>query len=84
MPEVHSSKLSDGSEFLILACDGIWEVLSDQEVRISPLSYTCAGCLVLMPKRAPWLPISKASSTTTGFEQQKLAETAPKPGKSQQ
>ncbi len=33
MPEVHSSKLTKGSEFLILACDGIWEVLSDQEVR---------------------------------------------------
>ena len=33
VPEVHSLKLTTGSEFLILACDGIWEVLSDQEVR---------------------------------------------------
>lgn len=32
VPEVRKQKLTDASEFLILACDGIWEVLSDQEV----------------------------------------------------
>ena len=33
VPEVHARQLTPSSEFLILACDGIWEVLSDQEVR---------------------------------------------------
>ena len=37
VPEVHARELNDGSEFLILACDGIWEVLSDQEVRYAGL-----------------------------------------------
>ena len=31
-PEVHVRQLTAASHFLILACDGIWEVLSDQEV----------------------------------------------------
>ena len=33
VPEVHVRQLTGASRFLILACDGIWEVLSDQEVR---------------------------------------------------
>ncbi len=35
VPEVRHLKLEEGDEFLILACDGIWDVLSNQEV-LSP------------------------------------------------
>ncbi|CAL5218962.1 g716 [Coccomyxa viridis] len=31
VPEVRHLKLEEGDEFLILACDGIWDVLSNQE-----------------------------------------------------
>lgn len=37
VPEVRHLKLEEGDEFLILACDGIWDVLSNQEVQ----SYLC-------------------------------------------
>lgn len=33
VPEVRHLKLEEGDEFLILACDGIWDVLSNQEVQ---------------------------------------------------
>ena len=36
VPEVSSRQVTAASEFLILACDGIWEVLSDQQVRPKP------------------------------------------------
>ena len=32
VPEVRSLRLEPGDEFLILACDGIWDVLSNQQV----------------------------------------------------
>lgn len=31
-PEVRTLQLQPGDEFLILACDGIWDVLTNQEV----------------------------------------------------
>ena len=34
VPEVRHLQLEDGDEFLILACDGIWDVLSNQEVTL--------------------------------------------------
>ncbi len=34
MPEVRKETLQPGDEFLLLACDGIWDVLSNQEVRL--------------------------------------------------
>ncbi len=33
VPEVRSLRLEPGDEFLILACDGIWDVLSNQQAR---------------------------------------------------
>ena len=32
VPEVRTLRLESGDEFLILACDGIWDVLSNQQV----------------------------------------------------
>lgn len=31
-PDIQTLKLEAGDEFLILACDGIWDVLSNQQV----------------------------------------------------
>jgi serine/threonine protein phosphatase PrpC len=33
MPEIREEQLQEDDEFLILACDGIWENLSSQQVR---------------------------------------------------
>ena len=32
MPEIREQELQEDDEFLILACDGIWENLSSQQV----------------------------------------------------
>ena len=32
-PDVHQIQLGPSFEFMILACDGIWDVLSNQQVR---------------------------------------------------
>lgn len=34
MPEIREQQLQEDDEFLILACDGIWENLSSQQVLI--------------------------------------------------
>lgn len=33
VPEVRKEVLQPGDEFILLACDGIWDVLTNQEVR---------------------------------------------------
>lgn len=34
MPEIREQELQEDDEFLILACDGIWENMSSQQVRL--------------------------------------------------
>ena len=36
MPEIRTLQLHSSDEFLILACDGIWEMLTNQEVWLGP------------------------------------------------
>ena len=38
LPDVVHHVLSDADEFLVLACDGIWNVMTGQQVRPSLLS----------------------------------------------
>ena len=56
MPDVRTLQLHPGDEFLILACDGIWEMLTNQEVciflriyclqshHLLPCSFLCRLC----------------------------------------
>ena len=44
VPEVRHLQLEDGDEFLILACDGIWDVLSNQEVTLLPSTPSHVSC----------------------------------------
>jgi protein phosphatase 1G len=32
LPEIRKETLQPGDDFLLLACDGIWDVLTNQEV----------------------------------------------------
>ena len=43
-PEVRTQQLQPGDEFLLLACDGIWDVLTNQEV--CPLAVMSNGAAV--------------------------------------
>ena len=56
VPEVRHLRLEEGDEFLILACDGIWDVLSNQEVHL-PLEYSTGSEGFLTSCPTPhWLP----------------------------
>ena len=56
VPEVRHLRLEEGDEFLILACDGIWDVLSNQEVRL-PFEYKTESEGFLRSRPTPhWLP----------------------------
>lgn len=75
LPEVRTLHLESGHEFLLLACDGIWDVLTNQEVRCLPLpslersSVNCpghtsfGGCLLLHRRRNGW-PAGRAVTST--------------------
>eukprot|EP00873_Tetraselmis_striata_P001646 jgi/Tetstr1/421910/TSEL_012810.t1 len=43
VPEIREIELAEGDEFLVLACDGIWDVLSNQEVVTFVRSALLAG-----------------------------------------
>ena len=47
-PDVRQIQLGSSSEFMILACDGIWDVLNNQQVWALVMWYACIhahGCL---------------------------------------
>ena len=45
VPEVRHLALEPGDEFALLACDGIWDVLSNQEVLPARIPHVCHACL---------------------------------------
>lgn len=55
MPEIQEQELQEDDEFLILACDGIWENLTSQQVHLSE-SLSSRGVTQCEP------PITAASS----------------------
>ena len=50
-------QLQDGDRFLLLACDGVWDVLTNQEARSPPLSHVSSMSRValLHLRRVPGL-----------------------------
>ena len=62
VPEVRHLRLEDGDEFLILACDGIWDVLSNQEVRLPLKCSTGSGGFLTSSPTPHWLPSSNKIS----------------------
>jgi protein phosphatase PTC2/3 len=47
MPELREQELQEDDEFLILACDGIWENLTSQQVHPVDLFQSCQRCRTL-------------------------------------
>lgn len=47
VPEIRRMRLQPGDDFLLLACDGIWDVLTNQEVcsELSSLAHHSRGSL---------------------------------------
>ena len=39
VPYINSVELNGDAQFLILGCDGVWDVLSDDEVRVVGLGF---------------------------------------------
>jgi len=58
MPQIRRLALEPGDEFLILACDGIWDVLSNQQAR--PACRPCALCRVCTSALAHVLTLCSA------------------------
>ena len=59
--QIHTVEMTDEDEFLILACDGIWEDMSSQKVHppSSSRTHTCmATCTCMDTQQLALLPLS--------------------------
>ena len=60
VPDIATQQLQPGDEFILLACDGIWDVLTNQEARLM-LSLSLWLCVNLLTQ-APLLLALQAGS----------------------
>jgi len=62
LPDIRKETLQPGDEFLILACDGIWDVLTNQEVRLT-------GWWLAWGRRMPLPVVRPEVAACAGFAQ---------------